>query len=583
MSVDNLRERLQALHKNLHTLEEREAKYGLDVPLSLINQIEDHRKAIHLVGQAIRGDLSDEDLAEQLAPLNLALDGSVQNIFQSFQTIPKFFLIGALVIGSIIVALLFLIPPQAQPLAPKPTSTPLAVTPAKTDEILVLVAKFRSSGDQSVNAGQRIHRQIEAEREDKKLDARVELIHQINDVNEAREVGQVYNATIVIWGWTDDVAIFPNFSIRDPNLRNPTVPEKPVDLEDFWLFVSYELPAQMTFFTEFTIGQIYFRNKDYQEADRVIKLALENQPADIPADALANVYFYLGFTSHNLGNLEDALEGYEQATALAPSLYQAHFNRGVAHQSQGLVEESIKDFSLAIDLKPDLTNAYINRGDSYRKLGQLDGSLADFDHALELDPGSVDALFNRGTVYHKLGDYESALTDTSRALELLSTSSPRYLPAVLNRAHIYKTMENYDGALADYQHVIGMTSQSDIFHLSAQSGLGLIYYLKGDYQSAIEINQAALASNQDIGPDQLQYSELLEIRYNLALALLADGQDSQAKTEYETALSLTTNPVNIEEAIDDLETLLTTHPETPGAVEILEELRAYEPQLESLE
>ncbi len=48
----NLKAQLLKLNKNLRTLEEREAKYGGNAPLELLNQIEDHETAVDLYKDA---------------------------------------------------------------------------------------------------------------------------------------------------------------------------------------------------------------------------------------------------------------------------------------------------------------------------------------------------------------------------------------------------------------------------------------------------------------------------------------------------------------------------------------------------
>jgi hypothetical protein len=69
------------LNQNLNILLEREAKYGGNIPLELLNQIEDHRQAIDLIEQALAGQLSEVDLEEALKSLLLALhNGQVVNI-----------------------------------------------------------------------------------------------------------------------------------------------------------------------------------------------------------------------------------------------------------------------------------------------------------------------------------------------------------------------------------------------------------------------------------------------------------------------------------------------------------------------
>lgn len=52
------------LNKNLNTLREREAKYGGNAPLGLLNQIGDHQTAIALTEKAISGELTETEWRE---------------------------------------------------------------------------------------------------------------------------------------------------------------------------------------------------------------------------------------------------------------------------------------------------------------------------------------------------------------------------------------------------------------------------------------------------------------------------------------------------------------------------------------
>ena len=54
----NLQDTLLQLYKNLNMLQEREAKYGIDVPVVLRNQIDDHKAAIKLTEQLKAEQLS---------------------------------------------------------------------------------------------------------------------------------------------------------------------------------------------------------------------------------------------------------------------------------------------------------------------------------------------------------------------------------------------------------------------------------------------------------------------------------------------------------------------------------------------
>ncbi len=60
---------LGKLHQNLNIIQEREAKYGGNAPLDLINQIKDHQKTIALTEQALTGELSQAEWRDALQPL----------------------------------------------------------------------------------------------------------------------------------------------------------------------------------------------------------------------------------------------------------------------------------------------------------------------------------------------------------------------------------------------------------------------------------------------------------------------------------------------------------------------------------
>lgn len=73
--MNNPKTTLRQLKKNLNILREREAKYGRNVPLDLLNQIDDHEEAIRLTEQAATGEISPAEWQAALDPLLLAVRG----------------------------------------------------------------------------------------------------------------------------------------------------------------------------------------------------------------------------------------------------------------------------------------------------------------------------------------------------------------------------------------------------------------------------------------------------------------------------------------------------------------------------
>jgi hypothetical protein len=105
MNESELKQFLETLHHHLNILKEREAKFGGNVPLDLINQIEDHQTALALVESRLAGEISSEELAEQLKPLVLGLDRGDTEIVSGKNIIK----IGTLVIPAVPLLVLLLV------------------------------------------------------------------------------------------------------------------------------------------------------------------------------------------------------------------------------------------------------------------------------------------------------------------------------------------------------------------------------------------------------------------------------------------------------------------------------------------
>jgi hypothetical protein len=71
---------LLKLNKNLNILREREAKYGSNAPVDLLNQISDHQQAIDLTQQLIAGEITEDKWQVATKPLLAFSEGEVVNI-----------------------------------------------------------------------------------------------------------------------------------------------------------------------------------------------------------------------------------------------------------------------------------------------------------------------------------------------------------------------------------------------------------------------------------------------------------------------------------------------------------------------
>jgi len=121
-----------------------------------------------------------------------------------------------------------------------------------------------------------------------------------------------------------------------------------------------------------------------------------------------------------------------------------------------------------------------------------------------------------GLAYQDL--YEEAIVQFDAAL----ACEPKYVNALRERADAYASLGDWEASSADY-----LAAQEFGDKTSNTAGnLAWNYYLMGNFEDAIAMNQQALEKD----PDELW------IRYDLALAYLANGDIDAARAEYQKGI-----------------------------------------------
>ena len=84
----------------------------------------------------------------------------------------------------------------------------------------------------------------------------------------------------------------------------------------------------------------------------------------------------------------------------------------------GQLERAIQDYDETVRLDPQCADAYVNRGGAYVILGQPEKAIQDLDEAIGLDPKIANAYALRAFTYTSLGKDIEAQRDVDRAVEL---------------------------------------------------------------------------------------------------------------------------------------------------------------------
>jgi tetratricopeptide (TPR) repeat protein len=133
---------------------------------------------------------------------------------------------------------------------------------------------------------------------------------------------------------------------------------------------------------------------------------------------LVAAYNNRGVAFRSNGELDRAIEDYDQAIRLMPDYYVAINNRGVALMARGELDRAIADFDRAIQLKPDYLAAFGGRAAALGRKGLLDRAIADLDVIVRADPENAALIYERGKMRAKSGDQVGAQSDFHRAESL---------------------------------------------------------------------------------------------------------------------------------------------------------------------
>ncbi|MHC2844855.1 tetratricopeptide repeat protein [Bradyrhizobium diazoefficiens] len=143
---------------------------------------------------------------------------------------------------------------------------------------------------------------------------------------------------------------------------------------------------------------------------------------------LVAAYNNRGLAFRANGDLDRAIEDYDNAIRLMPDHYVTINNRGVALMAKGELDRAITDFDHAIRLKSDYFAAFGARAAAYSRKGLFDRAIADLDVVIKADPKNQILIRERGPIKSKMGDGVGAEADFRRAEALGSGSTAPVRP-----------------------------------------------------------------------------------------------------------------------------------------------------------
>jgi tetratricopeptide (TPR) repeat protein len=158
------------------------------------------------------------------------------------------------------------------------------------------------------------------------------------------------------------------------------------------------------------------------------------------------------------GEIDDAIQAYSTAIALAPTHVKARIGRATAFQRVGEHVHAINDFDSLIHRYSEWSGifaAFYGRAVSLQAVGSPGDAVAACDESLKRDPDFVDAIYLRGVCWKDLGRFDAATND----MDAVILADPTYLEAYIVRGGLHSlrglwtdSRNDFTAAIQQFRH-----------------------------------------------------------------------------------------------------------------------------------
>jgi tetratricopeptide (TPR) repeat protein len=260
-------------------------------------------------------------------------------------------------------------------------------------------------------------------------------------------------------------------------------------------------PTLMRAVTETNLGSALQTEGRLDEAVDHYRRAIALAP-EFPA-----AYNNLATTLRAKGQLADAVATYRQALRLRAEYPEAHYNLANALMDAGKPAEAVEHFRIALQTMPASVDVHNNLGIALIGEGKRDEAIAEFREALRVDPDSAKAHRNLGDMLGSAHQYDEAIAHYRRAVQL----DPADAAAHYDFGSLLLESDRLDDAIAEFRAAL----KADPKSVAAFNNLGIALGSQGHMDEAIEQFRKALALQPDFE----------DARRNLAVALQVKNRD----------------------------------------------------------
>jgi predicted O-linked N-acetylglucosamine transferase (SPINDLY family) len=175
---------------------------------------------------------------------------------------------------------------------------------------------------------------------------------------------------------------------------------------------------------------------------------LEQARRQIPADP--ELFNVLGQVHQGLGNLDAAIDNFQQAVLLRPVFPFALNNLGCAYSLTGRHTDAIQTLEKAQQLDPRSPGILTNLGRAHLHAGQKPAANESFRAALALDPGNAEATLASARLIEESSQFDEALRLCQQALQRY----PAHVSLLLQAGALQRSLGQFAAAQASWTKVL---------------------------------------------------------------------------------------------------------------------------------
>lgn len=170
------------------------------------------------------------------------------------------------------------------------------------------------------------------------------------------------------------------------------------------------------------LGTLYFKTRQYAEAEKAYKEATRLKPSDVDefpeAKFAPQPWNGLGNTYLELRQYDKAIDCYNNALSINKNIAYPWNGLGNAYLQQGREDEALKAYDEAIRLDSAYANPVLGRGNVYVFRHDYESAIVEYNHALKLKPDFAYAWNALGDAYARQFRFQEAEQAHLRAIEL---------------------------------------------------------------------------------------------------------------------------------------------------------------------